>query len=83
MRRRNLKMNKTEQPKEKTNNIINSDLTGLIPMPYRDFGDRFRDELKLHKAFITNFVMKNEIKIIPAIISSGEELALVYAQFKC
>jgi hypothetical protein len=66
----------------KKNIIINNDLEGLKLVPYRDLGDRFRDELELHKSFITYFVKGNE-KVIPAIISSGEELALVYAEFKC
>ena len=73
---------KTVKVKEKTK-IVNSDLEDLHLMPYRDFGDRFRNELKLHKFFITHLVHDEDKKIIPAIISSGEELALVYAQFKC
>lgn len=72
-------------PKVKTEKkiIINNDLQGLVLIPYRDFGNKFRDELKLHKTFINQLVQKEKEKIIPAIISSGEELALVYSQFKC
>jgi hypothetical protein len=63
--------------------IINNDLEGLKLIPYKDFGDRFRNELRLHKSFISHLVQGGDEKIIPAIISSGEELALVYADFKC
>lgn len=63
--------------------IINNDLEGLNLVPFRDLGDRFRNELRLHKSFISHFVQDGDEKIIPAIISSGEELALVYADFKC
>jgi hypothetical protein len=67
----------------KKNIIINNDLEGLKLIPYKNFGDRFRNELKLHKSFISHLVQGGDDKIIPAIISSGEELALVYANFKC
>ena len=63
--------------------IINNDLINLKLVEYRDFGDRFRNELRLHKSFISKIVQDKDEKIIPAIISSGEELALVYADFKC
>lgn len=63
--------------------IINSDLEELKLVPYRNLGDRFRNELRLHKSFITHLVQSSNEKIIPAIISSGEELALVYAEFRC
>jgi hypothetical protein len=73
-----------EKPKPIIKNIIiNSDLEGLKLVPYRDFGNRFRNELRLHKSFISHLVQGCDEKIIPAIISSGEELALVYADFKC
>lgn len=65
------------------NIIINTDLIGLKLVPYKDFGNRFRNELRLHKSFISHLVQDSDEKIIPAIISSGEELALVYAEFKC
>ena len=77
-------MNKTKLNKPSVKPaIVNSDLTGLKLVPYRDFGDRFKHELKLHKSFVNHLVKNCDDKIIPAIISSGEELALVYAQFKC
>lgn len=63
--------------------IINSDLSGLKLIEFREFGDRFRKELKLHKMFMNQLVKNKDERIIPAIISSGEELALVYAGFKC
>ena len=63
--------------------IVNNDLEGLKLVPFRDLGDRFRNELRLHKSFISHLVQDCDEKIIPAIISSGEELALVYADFKC
>jgi hypothetical protein len=65
------------------NIIINNDLEGLKLISYKDFGDRFKNELRLHKSFISHLVKNSDEKIIPAIISSGEELALVYADFKC
>ena len=67
----------------KKTQIINNDLEGLKLVPYKDFGERFRNELRLHKSFISHLVQDGDEKIIPAIISSGEELALVYAEFKC
>lgn len=67
----------------KHNEIVNTDMKGLKLIPYRDFGERFRHELRLHKSFISHLVQGCDEKIIPAIISSGEELALVYADFKC
>lgn len=63
--------------------IVNSDLEGLKLVPYKDFGERFRNELRLHKSFISKLVQDGDDKIIPAIISSGEELALVFADFRC
>lgn len=63
--------------------IINADLIGLKLLPYRDFGERFKHELRLHKSFLSHFIQGGDEKIIPAIISSGEELALVYADYKC
>lgn len=77
-------MKQVEKTVVKTNKqIVNNDLEGLKLVPYKDFGDRFRHELLLHKSFISHFVRDGDDKIIPAIISSGEELALVYANFKC
>lgn len=63
--------------------IINTDIENLKLVGYTDFGDKFRDELTLHKSFIYHLVKHGDVKIIPAIISSGEELALVYAGYKC
>jgi hypothetical protein len=63
--------------------IINKDLEGLKLIPYRNFGDRFRKELELHKFYIACLIQHADEKVIPAIISSGEELALVYADFRC
>jgi len=63
--------------------INNKDLEGLQLVSYRDLGNRFRKELELHKIFITRLVQYADEKAIPAIISSGGELALVYADFKC
>jgi len=76
--------NKTiPRPIEVNSPIINSDLSGLHLVEFRDFGERFRKELKLHKMFMNQLVKNKDERIIPAIISSGEELALVYAGFKC
>ena len=63
--------------------IVNTDLEGLKLIPYRNFGEKFRKELELHKFFISCLVQRVDEKVIPAIISSGEELALVYADFRC
>jgi 5-methylcytosine-specific restriction endonuclease McrA len=73
---------KTPAPVEKKP-IYNSDLIGLKLVKYRNLGDKFREELILHKNYINYLVKNNDVKSIPAIISSGEELALVYAEFKC
>jgi len=63
--------------------IFNSDRENINLVPFKEFGTRFAKELKLHKIFISQLIKKGDVKIIPAIISSGEELALVYANFKC
>jgi hypothetical protein len=63
--------------------IINSDIENLKLVPYKEFGPKFAKELKLHKMFVSEFLRDQDIKIIGAIISSGEELALVYSEFKC
>jgi len=63
--------------------IINSDMEGLNLIGFKELGERFKKELKLHKMFITQLVKTGNEKIIPAIVSSGEELALVYSEFKC
>jgi len=76
-------MNKTKTNKLVKPAIINNDLIGLKLIPYRDFGDKFKHELKLHKSFISYLIKNSDERIIPAIISSGEELALIYAQLKC
>lgn len=69
--------------KEELTPIINSDLSGLQLAEFREFGERFKKELKLHKMFMNQLVTNQDERVIPAIISSGEELALVYADFKC
>jgi hypothetical protein len=63
--------------------IINSDTENLNLIPFRDFGERFKKELKLHKMFMNQLIKNQDSKMIPAIVSSGEELAMVYANFKC
>jgi len=63
--------------------IINTDVQNLNLAPYKEFGERFSKELKLHKMFMGQLVKSQDAKLIPAIISSGEELALVYSEFKC
>jgi hypothetical protein len=64
--------------------VVNRDIEDLKKLtPYRDLGNRFRTVLKLHKSFITHLVREGNMKYINAIISSGEELAMVYAGFKC
>lgn len=66
-----------------TMEIINPDLENLILTPYRKLGMTFNTELKLHKSLIANLVKFGNQELLKAIISSGEELALVYAEFKC
>lgn len=68
---------------KETGIITNSDTENLNLVPFKELGDRFRKELKLHKLFLTQLIKKKDPKFIPAIISSGEELALVYSEFKC
>lgn len=63
--------------------IVNPDLDKLILTPYRKFGNIFNTELKLHKSLVATLVKHGNTDLIKAIISSGEELALVYANFKC
>lgn len=63
--------------------IINSDMMNLELIPYKSLGEKFDIELKLHKNFIRQLLKQLTPKTIPAIISSGEELALVYSEFKC
>jgi predicted RNA-binding Zn-ribbon protein involved in translation (DUF1610 family) len=72
-----------QEIKKEVPKINNPELNGLNLIPFRDLGDKFRAKLRLHKLFINNLIKTREEKIIPAIISSGEELALVYANFKC
>lgn len=73
----------TKTIKTKDAVIINSDVENLNLIPFKEFGERFSKELKLHKMFMSQLIKKRDPKIISAIISSGEELALVYANFKC
>jgi len=68
---------------KETGIITDSDTENLNLTSFKELGDRFRKELKLHKLFLTQLIKKKDPKFIPAIISSGEELALVYAGFKC
>jgi hypothetical protein len=63
--------------------IINIDMENLNFVKFKDLGEKFRKKLKLHKMFINQLMKTKNEKIIPAIISSGEELALIYADFKC
>lgn len=63
--------------------IINTDMQNLDFVDFKDFGEKFKKKLKLHKMFINQLIKTKNENIIPAIISSGEELALVYADFKC
>ena len=63
--------------------IVNSDTENLNLIPFKEFGEKFRKELKLHKMFMNQLIKNQDQKVIPAIISSGEELAMVYSEFKC
>lgn len=61
----------------------NDDTKGLYLIPYKSLGKQFEAELKLHKYFINQLVITQNEKLIGAIITSGEELALVYSEYKC
>lgn len=43
----------------------------------------FHKTLKLHKILIAEYVKKEEKKILVPLVKTGQELAMVYADFKC
>lgn len=61
----------------------NSDQENVNLVDFKDLGEKFKKKLKLHKMLINQLLKTKDEKIIPPIISTGEELALVYADFKC